>query len=161
MVKQCSVCGAPVGDNAEILTIAGFGTARRLCPSCASLIDEALSSNEYGRIASATEELAERLAARDCEDGATLSEMADIFETAKSRAEKISRGEEPDEPENAEEDCDPQVPEELLESEEDRLLDEKEAEEAKKSDRLFAYFGGGFLAAAIIYVLLDFVFNLF
>ena len=163
MGRICSVCGAPVGEDAEILTIAGFGNARFLCDECAGLIDKGLHSREYEEIAEACDALAERLESRGCEDEVVLMELEEIYSEAKERAELIKAGEYDFSAEEAPEDDteDLEIPEELSETEEDRLLDEKESEEIKKADKITTWISAGVFAAAIIFFLLKFVFKLF
>lgn len=163
MGRICSVCGAPVGEDAEILTIAGFGNPRYLCEKCSGLIDTGLHSRDYEEIAEACDALAMRLEARGCEDETVLAELDGIYSEAKERAEKIKLGEydfsaEEEESEDTET---LEIPEELAETEEDRLLDEKEMEESQKFDRMTTWVSAAVFAAAIIFMLLRFVFKVF
>ena len=92
-----------------------------------------------------------------------LEKMRELYAEAKERAEKIKSGEYDfsldGEDEGESEDSD--IPTELLESEEDRLLDEKEAEEAKRADKLVTAVSSVIFAAALIFFLLKFIFKVF
>ena len=164
MAKICSVCGAPLGEDPAILTIVGFGSQRCLCDKCSELIDKSLYSDEYDEIAEAADELAARLESRGCEDTVVLEELSEIFRQAKERAELIRSGEydfSADESADGAEDAVEEVPEEYRETEEDRLLDEKEAEESKKYDKITTWACAAAFVVILVCFLLKFVFKVF
>ena len=96
----------------------------------------------------------------DIDDERTVEAVYEIFEEAKSRAVEIKEGtydfslDEEEDPEILNE-----IPEELLESEEDRLLDEKEAEISKKWDAIINWLILAMGAFASIYIVYYFFFK--
>lgn len=137
--KVCSICRS-VTDNPEapILTIGGFGTPRYLCDACAADIDTATLGKDYDTIVAAMDRIGSEMTAKGVDDPVTLECLEDLLTDAAKRATLIKDGSYDfalDDAASIESELD-EIPEELLESEEDKALDEKEEAEAKKIDKV-------------------------
>ena len=157
--KKCTVCKAMFdGESAAVLTMSGFGNARYICPECEALMDTATLGEDYGQIKEAIEALGER-AKIDVADSVAFDTFAEILNEAAERAEKIKNGEYDfslDAP--ADEQGFEEIPEELLESEEDRALDEKEAKTSAVVDKITSWICGGIIAAIVIFFIIRLIF---
>lgn len=152
MNKKCSICGGEVNEKSAVLTMTGAGNARLICEGCEAKLNTALRSKDYQEIAEACDGLAELMEKSECEDEVTLETMREIYAEAKDRAEKIKTGEYDFTLDADEEDTLPEdIPEELLELEEDRLLDEKEALANKKADGIITAVSAVIFIAALIF----------
>ncbi len=131
------------------------GSPRYLCPECEELFERATNAREPEEINEAIEKIGESLESADNDDKFILNTVNEVLASAKERRELIESGVydfENDAAEEAEGDGD--VPDELRESEEDRILDEKEEIATKKFDKVMNYVSGGLIIAiiaAIIY----------
>ena len=156
---KCAVCLAALDmDEAEILTISGFGAPRYLCPDCSNDFNVATTSHDFKAVEEAMAKVGDKLAKGGIEDGQTLDTVTEIFNGAAARAAEIKNGtydfsldEEEDE-----EGLDT-IPEDLLETEEDRLLDEKEREQLRKFDTVMNWIILALGAAACVFLVLYFL----
>lgn len=127
----CCICKAEVNsDDAAILTVGVAGTPRYLCDECQSAFDTVTSGKDVSEISSAMEKMGKKMADNDISDKKVLEAVDEIMKGATERADKIMKGEY-----DFSEDDDSQevveIPEELLETEEDRELDRIEAEKSE------------------------------
>ncbi len=142
-------------ETATVLTMGAYGTPKCLCDECASLVETVTSGTDFGEISEAMETLTLKMSRANIDDRVTLSTVTDLLREGAERARAIKEGtydfslDESEEKENFDD-----IPEELQETEEDRLLDEKEAEENKKFDKILNYMWIGFGAALLIYIIL-------
>ena len=152
---KCTMCRSTFDSkDASILTMSGFGNARYICPECARLLDTATLDRDYENIKSAMDTLSERMEI-DVTDTSAVDAITEILGDAAERAEMIKNstydfsldgeggGESFDE-----------IPEELLESEEDKALDEKEAKRNKILDKITSWVCGAVLAGSLLYVII-------
>lgn len=150
--KICSICHTVTENpDAPILTIGGFGTPRYLCDTCAQDIDTATLGRDYDAIVAAMDRIGTEMSKKGVDDPVTLECIEDMLTDAAKRATAIKDGNYDfslDEVVVTEDELD-EIPEELLESEEDRALDEKEAAEAKKIDKVMNWVWLGVLVGAI------------
>ena len=156
-MKHCSICGKEVSEDAAILTMGGLGSPRLLCDECEELLDRSLNGKEYGDLAEATDTLAERLEKFGNEDSAVLEKVGELFSQAKERAELIKSGDYDFSAEEAPEEEVEEIPEELRETEEDRLLDEEEAKENKKIDKITTIICGVAFVAVLVFFIVKFI----
>ena len=93
--------------------------------------------------------VAKRLAEKNIDDKLTVSTVSELFASYAKRASAIKRGEWDFSVEEQEENTaiEDEIPEELMESEEDRLLDEKDREESARLDKILNWLFVGALAA--------------
>ena len=138
MRRNCCTCLTRVDDeNASVLTMGAYGTPKCLCEECATLIDTVTLGTDYDEITSAMEEITKKMSDANIDDRVTVSTMTELLARSAERAQKIKDGEydfsmdEVSDGESFEE-----IPEELKETEEDRLLDEKEAAAGAKFDKV-------------------------
>lgn len=154
--KVCSVCLCDIErEDAPVLTMGHFANPRLLCDGCAELIETALRSHEPSEAEEAMKRLGESVSANAAEDRAVLEAIEDIFKEASSRADKIRRAEydfaldEQDGFDGFEE-----IPDELLETEEDRKKTEREEETNRKFNKVMDIITAAiFVAAAVVFTL--------
>ena len=157
--KKCSLCLTPLeGDEADILTMGAYGNPKYLCPECAELLDKAMISTDYDEITDAIRALDGKLNKANIDDRFVSETVSEIFNSAAKRATEIKEGtydfsldEIKDEDEMDE------IPEELEETEEDRLLDEKEAAATKKFDKIMTWVYAAVLVGVVAFVVLKFI----
>ena len=154
--NKCCLCRAKTDEESDILAMGRYGTPRYLCDECSDMIERATRSTEYESAASAIESLGKMLLEVGAEDAVVKDALLPIVESAAERASKIKKGEYDfslDENENSEEELG-ELPEELLETEEDRALDAAEEERGRKIDKIIniAMFSV-FVIAALVAIL--------
>ena len=157
--NKCAICRAEVADEAAVLAMGPYGTPRYLCEECAADFDEITMGSTAATVAEAMDRVGKKMQALT-PDSFTLDTVNGIIAEATERAKKIEAGEYDFSLDEQGESFD-ELPEELRESEEDRLLDEKEAEKLAKFDKFFNWAAlGGFIAVIgfAIYILIK---NLF
>ena len=135
--KICSVCRAGIdSEDAAILTLGGFGMPRYLCSVCEADFDAAATEREISEIDGAIDRISKKMTAARIDDTPVLKTVEELMIAARERREKIRAGEydfSEDEISDAEEE---EIPEELLETEEDIANERREAEKNKKLDRI-------------------------
>ncbi len=160
MSKNCCICLTHVDEeSAPILTMGAYGTPKLLCDECAALIETATKGKDYNEIVSAIEALTAKMSSANIDDRVTMDTMTSLLADSARRAQEIKNGtydfalDEKTEEEGFDE-----IPEELRETEEDRLLDKKDEEAAKKFDKVMnlMWIGVGVcIAAFIIYKIIS------
>ena len=149
----CSICYRQTvdKDTAPILAMGHFGTPRYICSECETLIDTVERSHDPSEIEAAMARLGETVGNNSVEDTVVLEAVEDIFKTSTERAEKIKAGTYDfalDEKE--EEGTFDEIPEELLETEEDKQKTEKEEQFNKKFNKIMDIATIVILAAAAV-----------
>lgn len=162
MGKNCCTCLVEIeNDDAPVLAMGAYGTPKLLCPECASLVDTLTTGTDYDKIASAMNEITERMSRSNVDDRVTIETMTELLKSSAERAQKIKQGNYDfslDEIADADsEDGFDDIPEELRETEEDRLQDEKDAELLKKIDKVLNWLWIGVGAFAVIVVIIKLV----
>ena len=156
--RKCALCLSEVNsEDAPILTMGAFGNPKYLCEECAELFDAATLGTDYEEITSAMNELTSRISKSNVDDQVVVDAITATFVDAAARANLIKEGRYDFSLDEVEEEM-VEIPEELRESEEDRALDEKEAEEAKKADKVMNWVWLGVLVAAIAFIIWRFFF---
>lgn len=155
MKRNCSICLKRVeGDDAPVLAMGAYGNPKVLCDECAELIDKMTLSRDYDEITAAINGVAERMSAANIDDRVTVATMTEMFESSAKRAQAIKEGtydfalDEVESDEGFDE-----IPEELQETEEDRLLDEKEAEANAKLDKFLNWAWVGVAIAVVGFII--------
>ena len=152
-MKSCSICRKEVDpENANILTVIGFGTPRYLCDECDEDFDIATRSRDVDAIRFAMDSISRKLAETDTDDAHLIETVHEILDDACERAEMIESGVY-DFSSDEELEADEEIPEELMESEEDKELDKIEAEKNKKYDKITNIVSLVVLGAALAFVI--------
>ena len=138
-MSNCCICERDVErEDAPILAMGGAGYARVLCEECDRELQVATRGRDVEEIKEAINSLSNKLANGE-PDGVTYRMMNEILITATQRAMEIKDGTydfaRDDEEDNEGFD---EIPEELLESDEDIELDKKDEEKAKKFDKVYS-----------------------
>ena len=152
MGKICCTCLKRIeNDDAPVLTMGAYGTPKLLCDDCAALVEAVTLGTDYDEITQAMNELTDVITKSNADDRKVVSAITEILEQSAKRAQQIKEGTYDFSLDEVDEGFD-EIPEELQETEEDRLLDEKEAESNAKFDRLmnWLWLGVGVLACAFL-----------
>ena len=149
-MDTCSICKAAVdAENAPILAMGGFGNPRYLCEECQGDFDELTLSKDTEAIRLAGERIGKKMAASGVDDKLTLKTVEEVMRTAGERKEQIEKGIYDFSEEEAEQNCDDTVPEELLESEEESEEDIKRAQKYAKIDMVSNWICIALIAVAL------------
>ena len=136
MSKICSTCLRKItSEEAPILTMGAYGTPKYLCDECAELIETITMGKEYDEITAAMQTLTDAMSKSNVDDRVTVKTVTSMFEECAKRAQKIKEGTYDFALDDVEDGFD-EIPEELQETEEDRILDEKEKAANEKFDKL-------------------------
>lgn len=153
-MSTCSICRKEVDtENANILTVVGFGTPRYLCDECDEDFDIATRSRDVDAIRFAMDSISRKLAETDTDDARLIETVHSILEEAEERAEMIKNGVYDFSADGEELEEDEEIPEELMESEEDKELDKIEAEKNKKYDKITNIVSLAVIGAALAFVI--------
>ena len=163
MRKICSTCLARIeNEDAPVLTMGAYGNPKLLCDECAALVETMNFGKEYDEVVTAMNSLTARMSSANVDDRVTVATVTEMLSECAKRAQKIKEGSYDfslDE-EKANEGMD-EIPEELQETEEDRLLDEKEAEANAKFDKVMNWMWIGVGIAAVGFIIWKFIDLLF
>ena len=158
MNKLCSICGRNTeSETSSILVMGGYGNPKYLCDEGAVDFDEATTAADYDNIKAAMDKIGAKLTENNTDDETVLRAVEEIFSEAGERAEKIKEGTY-DFSEDEKNDEVDDIPEELLESEEDKALDEKEAKSNKLFDRIFNWVFAVALIGVVAYFVIKFLY---
>ena len=156
-MKKCSLCTKRLEkEEPEILTVGSYGVARYLCDECAALLDKMTLSTELSDIKDAYDAVVEKMLDGPLIDESANETLQNMLVSAKERAEAIKNGTYDfslDEPTDEMDD----IPEELLETEEDIELDRKREQRAEKIDKVLNVFIIAAIVAAAIFVITRFI----
>lgn len=155
MAKNCVLCLAPVDtEEADILAMGGIGTPRYVCNCCSADIDIATRGKSYEDVVAAMDRISKNLTENSIDDTVTHDTATLLLVNAAKRARDIREGTYDfaldDIPEESEFD---EIPEELLETEEDRELDRKEEETANKIDKILNWVWVAILVGAVAFMI--------
>ena len=136
MGKNCCTCLSRIeNDDAPVLTMGAYGTPKLLCDDCAALVETITYGRDYDEIAEAMSTLTDVITKSNADDRKVVATVTEILENGAKRAQKIKEGTYDFALDEVDEGFE-EIPEELQETEEDRLLDEKEAESNARMDRI-------------------------
>ncbi len=137
MEKLCSICKRSVdSESAAILTLGGFGNPKYLCDGCDADMADVTRGADAETVEAAMERIGKKMSAANIDDALTLKTVKEIMESAAERKEAIRRGEYDFESEKELDATEEAVPEELLESDEDKEADRIESEKNAKFDKI-------------------------
>ena len=148
----CSVCLTGIDlDTAPVLTMGSYGTPRCLCDDCAKHVENFTRGRDYDSIIASMDEISARMSRANIDDKVTSMCITDMLVSAAKRATAIKEGSYDFSLDVDEEDY--EIPEELRETEEDRALDEKDAQDRKKLDKVMNWVWLGVIVAAAAFVI--------
>ena len=135
-----------------------FGTPRYLCDECAADLDKAMFSHEPEEIEESIEKLGKKMSDMSEADATSFNTLCSLLTISGDRLKKIKEGtydfSVDEKIQNAQnDDSFVEVPEELQETEEDRALDEAEAEKQKKFDGVMNWVCLGAIIAMVGFVI--------
>ena len=153
-MKLCSICHKKIEtEEPAILTMSGFGNPRHICNECEKDLDNATLSKDPEIISEAIEKIGKKIRNANNDDELVLETVTGIIENATERGEMIKNGVYDFENDEAEEsELEDSVPEELLESEEDRELDKKEELTRANIDKIINYATLGIFVGVLGYI---------
>ncbi len=155
-MKKCAICDKEVEiENAPILTMGAYGVPKYLCDECAGDLDCATLGTDYGEISAAIERVGNKMSNFD-PDGQTYMTVSKIMENSAARAKAIKEETYDfalDEEQKNEDDAFDELPEELLETEEDRELDRRDEEKQKLFDKIFNWISLGAVGAVLLFII--------
>lgn len=158
MAKHCCICQRNIEkDDAPILAIGAYGAPKCICGECEKNIDTATRATDANDATEAIRKLGESLTLGNTQDSQIIETVNGIITDAAQRAEAIRNGSY-DFAKDDESEPEFELDEDLLESEEDRALDEKEAKTNKTIDTVTAWACGIILTAAIVFFIVRFIF---
>ena len=153
MEKLCAVCKRKVdSESAAILTLGGYANAKYLCDACDGDMAIATRSRDCAEISEAMDRITKKMSGAGVDDKLSLKTVSDLLAEAKERAEKIKLGEYDFAREEEDDAAIEEVPEELRETEEDKIRDEEEAVKNRRIDRIIGIISGVIISAAFVYV---------
>ncbi len=158
-MKLCSVCGKRIEkEDPAVLVMTAFAHPKHICEECEAEFDRATLSHSPEEINGAIEAIGKKMIDANTDDKLILETVNGILEEASERCALIESGDY----DFSNDECDAEeendVPEELLETEEDRAQDEADEKTRKKIDKILNWVCGAIIAAAVgfvIYRLID------
>ena len=155
---NCSICLSYVDpEKAEVLTMGAYGTPKLLCEDCAKKMDTVVRGKDYSEIKEAMDNLTNKISDANIDDRRVLDTVHGIFDTAAERAAKIRDGSYDFSLDEIEEEGLLDIPEELEETEEDKLLDQRDARIGKRMDTILTYASIGVIIAAVGFLIYYFL----
>lgn len=138
-MAKCCICDRHIErEDAPVLSMGAGGNPRMLCEECEGLLDTATRGHDFDEIEAAMDKLG-KLMADGNPDRVTFSIVNDLMYGASDRAKAIKEGsydfaldDEPVEDGGLED-----IPEDMLESEEDKKKDEAEQKKMAKFDKVY------------------------
>lgn len=154
-MSNCSICRRKIeSDDPAVLTMSSFGYPRHICEECEKDLDDATLSKDPEIISAAIERIGKKMQQANNDDAITLKAVTEIVENATERGEMIKNGVyDYDNDDAVKEEENEEVPEELLETEEDRELDEKEQKTGEKLDKVLNWVTLAIFIAAMGYLI--------
>ena len=138
-MAKCCICKKNIErEDAPALTMGGAGNARLLCDECSALLDTATESRDYEEVKQAVKDLSDMMTEND-PDGITFATVGKILIDATNRAKAIKEGSYDFSLDEKVDDGFDEIPEELLETEEDVEKDRADEEKNKKFDKVYNY----------------------
>ncbi len=158
-MSTCSLCTANItAEEPPILTVGAYGTPKYLCEACASAIDDMTTSHELDKIAAAFDRIGTAIEQNTASEGTVNRVITEIMEKSRTRAERIKAGTYDFAEDEVEDEIPDELPEELLETPEDKADEEARAALERKIDKFTNIGFAVGIIAALIFVLVKFVF---
>lgn len=139
-MAKCCICNSLIErDDAPVFAMGVGGQPRLLCDECAHLLDVATLGREFDKIEAAMDKIGKLMADND-PDRVTFNAANELMAHASARAKAIKEGNYDFSLDEGEENTEGEfedIPEELLETEEDKEQEKIEEEKAKKFDKVY------------------------
>lgn len=153
---SCAICRCEIdNETAPIIAMGGFGQPRYICDGCAKRIDVMNESLDSEEIRAAMSYLAETMSNNASDDMVAHNAVKVMLIEAGDRLKKIEDGsyieEEASDGELLE------IPEELVETEEDIELDRQDKIKLEKFDKVFNWISIGLISAVVIAAIIYFI----
>jgi len=151
-MKSCCICQAPITvEEPPILIMSAYGEPRCLCEDCSAELDTVTLGKELDAIAAAMDGIGKKMSESD-PDKLTFNTVNKIMQKGAERAKAIREGSydfalDGEAEENGE--GFDEIPEELAETEEDKELDRRDEEKAKKINQFLDWVTVGALIGAV------------
>lgn len=156
--RKCSLCKRNfTSDEPAVLTMSAYGNPRYICQECEELFDKATLGTNFEEINEAMSKIGTTLADHDNGDETVFECVSSILESAGERAEKIKNGSYDFTEDEREVNVFDEIPEELRESEEDKVLDERENSRNKIIDKITSWVCAAILVGTLAYILIRFI----
>ena len=158
-MKLCVLCKRhEVFEDSPILVMSAYGVPRYLCDECSADMECATRGRDYEKIREAMDRIGEKLGSVGADD-LTIDTLDTVLRESAERALKIKDGSydfslDEEDTEDSPEDG---IPEELLEAEEDKELDRRDEERAKKFDKVFNWITVAICIAAAVLIVYNLV----
>lgn len=158
MNKLCCICQYPIeNDDAPVIAMSGYGNPKCACENCEALIDTAMTSREPEEISDACKSLGEALTSGNTGDEQVIEAVNDIIRTASERCAAIKDGTYDFALDDAADEDEFEITEELEESEEDREKDARDERIVKIIDTVTSWAAGIILTAAVVFFIIKFI----
>ena len=155
--KNCCICQAPITkEDAPVIAMSAYGNPKCVCEKCEAIIDSATLSHDPNEIVESCQLLGEALTRGNTCDEQVIDAVNGIISEASIRCEKIANGNY-DFSEDEKEGEEFEITEDIMESEEDRIKDEKDQKVAKIVDTIGSWVSGVVLLGAVIFFIIKFI----
>ena len=157
--KNCCICQLPIEkEDAPIIAMSGYGNPKCVCSDCENLIEKATLSHIPEEINEACKELGKALTYGNTGDEQVIESVNEIIKDAKKRHDAIQSGSYDFSLDEERDEDSFEITEDLMETEEDRLKDERDERINKLIDTIGSWAAGGFLVGAIVFFIIKFLF---
>lgn len=157
--RKCCICKKMfTAEDPAVLTMSAYGNARYLCGECESLLDTATLGSDYDTIKEAIGKIGKTVADTDNGDETVIDSVSEILTSAIERAELIREGTYDFSNDAPTEVAFEEIPDELLETEEDRERDARDKKNNAILDKITSWVCGAVLLGAIVYFLITLIF---
>ena len=159
MAKLCCICKRAIENESEapVFVMSGFGNPKCLCPECDADLTSMTTSHDPDEADEAARRLGDSLTRGNTGDPQIIEMVNESIESAHIRAESIREGSYDFSLDEASEEDDFEITDDMKETEEDRLLTEKENKTNKIIDTVTAWLFGAVLVAALAFFIIKFI----
>lgn len=158
LTKVCCICRAPITkEDAPVIAMSAYGNPKCVCGKCEDLIDKATLSHEPEEIANACNTLGEALTRGNTCDEQVIDAVNEIIYNATERGAAIEDGTYDFALDEAKNEPEFEITEDLMETELDRQLDEIDRKTYKTIDTILSWTAGIILVGAITFFIIKFV----
>lgn len=158
MAKNCCICQSQIEkDDAPVIAMSGYGNPKCVCSECEALIDAATESREPEKITEACKALGEALTRGNTGDEQIIQTVNEIIFTASERCEAIKEGTYDFSLDEKSEEDEFDITEDLMETEEDKEKDARDAKINNIIDAIGAWVAGLAFVGVVVFFILKFI----